>query len=231
MSRLRRDGTFRMENLEALDAKRRNEICDRQPPGLRICARFHACSTTSPARAPGYVFSGVCRPDGAWPGLEARLLAEWILADRLPVRLGLQLHKFIWDPATARASEAAMPNPPQASDRKLPRRTKPWCCSAAAWTPASPRPSHARLTKSLRARQLRPAHRAPRAPGVRRHRGFLWRARAAGGAARPFRADWRLGADRFAHRRAGKRAGRGDGRAKFRPPTCRFATLIFFPWR
>ena len=26
-------------------------------------------------------------------------MAEWILADGLPVRLGLQLHKFIWDPA------------------------------------------------------------------------------------------------------------------------------------
>jgi len=24
---------------------------------------------------------------------------EWILADGLPVRLGLQLHKFVWDPA------------------------------------------------------------------------------------------------------------------------------------
>lgn len=38
-------------------------------------------------------------PAGAWQGLEARQLAEWILADGLPVRLGLQLHKFIWDPA------------------------------------------------------------------------------------------------------------------------------------
>ena len=25
-------------------------------------------------------------------------LAEWILADRLPVRLTLQLHKLIWGP-------------------------------------------------------------------------------------------------------------------------------------
>jgi len=39
-------------------------------------------------------------PEGKWPGLEPRCLAEWILADGLPVRLGLQLHKFIWDPAT-----------------------------------------------------------------------------------------------------------------------------------
>jgi len=30
----------------------------------------------------------------------ARALAEWILADRLPVRLQLQAHKFIWDPET-----------------------------------------------------------------------------------------------------------------------------------
>jgi len=39
-------------------------------------------------------------PAGKWPGLEARELTEWILKDGLPVRLGLQLHKFIWDPAT-----------------------------------------------------------------------------------------------------------------------------------
>jgi len=39
-------------------------------------------------------------PQGKWPGLEPRMLVEWILADGVPVRLGLQLHKFIWDPAT-----------------------------------------------------------------------------------------------------------------------------------
>jgi 7-carboxy-7-deazaguanine synthase len=31
--------------------------------------------------------------------LDPRELAEWMLADNLPARLGLQLHKFIWDPA------------------------------------------------------------------------------------------------------------------------------------
>lgn len=31
--------------------------------------------------------------------LEPRVLAEWVLADRLPVRCQLQLHKYIWDPA------------------------------------------------------------------------------------------------------------------------------------
>jgi 7-carboxy-7-deazaguanine synthase len=32
--------------------------------------------------------------------LEPRPLAEWILADRLPVRLQLQAHKYIWPPET-----------------------------------------------------------------------------------------------------------------------------------
>ena len=32
--------------------------------------------------------------------LAPRPLAEWILADRLPVRLQLQAHKFIWSPDT-----------------------------------------------------------------------------------------------------------------------------------
>ena len=32
--------------------------------------------------------------------MEPRTLSEWVLADRLPVRVQLQLHKYIWDPAT-----------------------------------------------------------------------------------------------------------------------------------
>jgi 7-carboxy-7-deazaguanine synthase len=32
--------------------------------------------------------------------LDPRVLAEWILEDKLNVRLGLQIHKFIWEPAT-----------------------------------------------------------------------------------------------------------------------------------
>jgi len=39
-------------------------------------------------------------PAGKWKGLEARNLVDWILQDGLSVRLGLQLHKFVWDPAT-----------------------------------------------------------------------------------------------------------------------------------
>lgn len=47
------------------------------------------------------IFSPVFEdPEGKWQGLSAQTLSEWILEDRLPVRLGLQLHKFIWDPTT-----------------------------------------------------------------------------------------------------------------------------------
>ena len=46
------------------------------------------------------VFSPVNEdPQGKWQGLQPRQLVEWILADGLPVRLGLQLHKIVWDPA------------------------------------------------------------------------------------------------------------------------------------
>lgn len=43
--------------------------------------------------APGREIAGVA-------GLPLRDLAEWVLADRLPVRLQTQLHKLIWDPMT-----------------------------------------------------------------------------------------------------------------------------------
>jgi 7-carboxy-7-deazaguanine synthase len=43
--------------------------------------------------APGSELRGV-------EGLPMRDLAEWVLADRLPVRMQTQLHKLIWDPMT-----------------------------------------------------------------------------------------------------------------------------------
>jgi len=32
--------------------------------------------------------------------MNPRLISEWVLADNLPVRVQLQLHKYIWDPTT-----------------------------------------------------------------------------------------------------------------------------------
>jgi hypothetical protein len=49
-----------------------------------------------PERVHEVIFSLVF-PDlaGAWPGLKPRELAEWILADGLRVRLGMQLYEFM----------------------------------------------------------------------------------------------------------------------------------------
>jgi len=35
-----------------------------------------------------------------WGAVEPRVLVEWILADRLPVRFQLQQHKYVWPPET-----------------------------------------------------------------------------------------------------------------------------------
>jgi len=91
--------TFDFENLGAVDKK--DEIkfvisTRRDYEFARDFTREHRLAE----RVREVLFSPVF-PDPAekWVGLEARELAEWILGDRLPVRLGLQLHKFIWDPA------------------------------------------------------------------------------------------------------------------------------------
>jgi len=92
-------GTFRLENLQALDRKDEIKfvISSRQDYEF---ARDFTSEHELPSRVGQVLFSPVfADPLGTWPGLEVRLLAEWILADRLPVRLGMQMHKFIWDPA------------------------------------------------------------------------------------------------------------------------------------
>jgi 7-carboxy-7-deazaguanine synthase len=91
--------SFDMANLEAVSssdeikfviASRRDYVFARDfAERHRLAERVHQV-LFSPAFAD---------PAGTWPGLNARELAEWILADGLQVRLGLQLHKFIWDPA------------------------------------------------------------------------------------------------------------------------------------
>ena len=92
--------TFRMENLDALDDK--DEIkfvigTRRDYEFARDFTRQHNLAR----RVREVIFSPVhADPEGAWPGMNAQDLAAWILADGLPVRLGLQMHKFIWHPAT-----------------------------------------------------------------------------------------------------------------------------------
>ncbi|HYL85833.1 MAG TPA: radical SAM protein [Candidatus Angelobacter sp.] len=92
--------TFEMRNLECLTEN--DEIkfvlaTRRDYEFAREFTREHDLAR----RVKQVLFSPVFEdPEGKWPGLEPRTLVEWILADGLPVRLGLQLHKFIWDPVT-----------------------------------------------------------------------------------------------------------------------------------
>ena len=92
--------TFNPENLDALDNKDEIKfvISSRRDYEFARDFTFHR---ELARRVHQVVFSPVhADPEGAWPGMNARELVEWILADGLPVRLGLQLHKFIWHPAT-----------------------------------------------------------------------------------------------------------------------------------
>jgi 7-carboxy-7-deazaguanine synthase len=92
--------TFRMENLEAVDDKDEIKFVISSRRDYEFARDFTAQHNLA-ERVHQVIFSPVhADPAGEWPGLNAQELVEWILADGLPVRLGLQMHKFIWHPAT-----------------------------------------------------------------------------------------------------------------------------------
>jgi len=93
-------GTFDMANLDAVgpDDEIKFVIASRRDYDFaRNFTREHRLAQRVREVLFSPVFPG---PEGQWPGLNARDLVEWILADGLTVRLGWQLHKFVWDPAT-----------------------------------------------------------------------------------------------------------------------------------
>ena len=92
-------GKFNLENLEALEKKDEIKFVIASRRDYDFACEFMAEHRLS-ERVHEILFSPVfADPAGAWPAMDARELAEWILADNLPARLGLQLHKFVWDPA------------------------------------------------------------------------------------------------------------------------------------
>ncbi len=96
--------TFDMENLEALnsgdevkfvlsdrtDYEFARDFATRHDLARRVNAVLFSPAFTKDARG---------GRDTSHCLLDPRELAEWMLADNVPARLGLQLHKFIWDPA------------------------------------------------------------------------------------------------------------------------------------
>jgi 7-carboxy-7-deazaguanine synthase len=92
--------TFEMRNLEALGEQDEVKFVVSTRRDYEF-ARDFTLQHGLARRVKQILFSPVFEdPAGKWQGLEPRAVVEWILADGLPVRLGLQLHKFIWDPAT-----------------------------------------------------------------------------------------------------------------------------------
>ena len=86
-------GKFCRENLQALDGKDQLKfvILDREDYDY---AKDFLEKHRNQLRVEEVILSPV------FGRLPARQLTEWILADGLRVRLGFQLHKFIWDPET-----------------------------------------------------------------------------------------------------------------------------------
>ena len=92
-------GKFNLANLEALEPKDEVKFVIASRRDYDFAREFMA-EHRLPERVHEILFSPVfADPAGAWPAMDARELAEWILSENLPVRLGLQLHKFVWDPA------------------------------------------------------------------------------------------------------------------------------------
>jgi 7-carboxy-7-deazaguanine synthase len=92
--------TFEMRNLEAVDRKDEIKFVVSTRRDYEFAREFTAEHRLA-ERVRQVLFSpSFPDPAGKWEGLEPRTLVEWILSDGLPVRLGLQLHKFVWDPAT-----------------------------------------------------------------------------------------------------------------------------------
>lgn len=97
--------SFNLENLEALTSRDEVKfvISDRSDYEF---ARDFTASHGLAAKVSGVIFSPAFGKEASGSRdtthclVDPRELAEWMLADDVQGRLGLQLHKFIWDPAS-----------------------------------------------------------------------------------------------------------------------------------
>jgi 7-carboxy-7-deazaguanine synthase len=96
--------TFRMENLETLDSQDEVKFVLSDRTDYEFAREFVARHNLG-RRVNAVLFSPAFSRDASGARdathclLDPRELAEWMLADSVPARLGLQIHKFIWDPA------------------------------------------------------------------------------------------------------------------------------------
>ncbi len=96
--------TFCIENLETLSAHDEVKFVLSSRADYDFAQEFTHRHNLA-GRVNAILFSPAFRKDatGARDSshclLDPRELAEWMIADNVPARLGLQIHKFIWDPA------------------------------------------------------------------------------------------------------------------------------------
>lgn len=96
--------TFHMANLEALTIRDEVKFVLSSRTDYDFAREFVHTHNLG-FRVNAVLFSPAFRKDatGARDSshclLDPQRLAEWMIADNVPARLGLQLHKFIWDPA------------------------------------------------------------------------------------------------------------------------------------
>ena len=86
-------GKFDLANLDVLERKDQIKFVVLDEKDYLYARDFMATHGLA-GRVDEIIFSPV------FGQLPPRELAEWILRDNLEVRVGLQLHKFIWDPET-----------------------------------------------------------------------------------------------------------------------------------
>jgi len=96
--------TFNMDNLDALEAHDEVKfvLSDRSDYEFArdFVARHHLTSRINAVLfSPAFSKEATGGRDTEHCLLDPRELAEWMLADNVQARLGLQIHKFIWDPA------------------------------------------------------------------------------------------------------------------------------------
>jgi len=97
-------GSFRLENLDSLTAKDELKfvLASRADYDFaRDFLRQHdlAKKVNAVLLSPAFRKDATGARDGSHCLLDPQQLAQWLIRDNLPARLGLQLHKFIWDPA------------------------------------------------------------------------------------------------------------------------------------
>ena len=97
-------GTFRLENLQHLTARDEVKFVVASRKDYEFAREFireHALcgKVASVILSPAFRKDATGARDASHCLLDPRELAEWMLADGLHVRLGLQIHKFIWEPS------------------------------------------------------------------------------------------------------------------------------------